>query len=337
MYTAFECITGGFVNGLASKYYHYTTLQACYQIIENNDLWMSDIRYLNDTKEILSCKQKVMQKIGNIKVQQYPELFDYYAASFSRTSNSLSQWQTYADKNRGVCIEFDLTKDGIFRSLFKGGRVIPQQVIYNPNNTQKIIDHCYQIAEIIHRNAKNINHIPMADIANLTSKILAGGFVSLISSCVLGCVAKIAPTLSEQSCQDNEVIEKTAKYLDSTETARTLVDIYIQLSQLLYPFVKEESFAHEEEMRIVAFKRKESSMTVRHRCSNGIIIPYIRIQDLIPKDIECHRNLPITKIIVGSSAPDRRTIQSIKDFLAHKNMSHIKVVKSHIPYINQSK
>ena len=56
MKRAFQCITDGLFNGLASKYYHYTSFETCYKILESNDIWMSDIHYLNDTTEILSCK-----------------------------------------------------------------------------------------------------------------------------------------------------------------------------------------------------------------------------------------------------------------------------------------
>lgn len=336
MYTALECITEGLVNGLTSKYYHYTSLQACYGIIESNDLWMSDIRYLNDTKEILSCKRKALQKIGGNKDRKHSDLFDYYAVSFSKRPDSLSQWQTYADKNHGVCIEFDLTKDSIFRSLFKGGRVIPQNIIYDPVNVQMIINHCYEVAEIINENTADIDRTSLTDVESRLSKILIGGLVSLISGCVIGCVAGIPnPTLRTKS-QIDEIVKKTEKYLKSQQTTRDIPDIFMQLSQLLYPFVKEKCFAREEEMRIVAFKQKSASMNVRHRCSNGIIIPYIGIQDLISPGVECNRTLPITKIIVGSSVSDKRTVQSIKDYLAHKKMSHVKVTQSRLSYISQS-
>ena len=73
MKRAFQCITDGLFNGLASKYYHYTSFETCYKILESNDIWMSDIHYLNDTTEILSCKCKVFlqhKDLSHIKVEK---------------------------------------------------------------------------------------------------------------------------------------------------------------------------------------------------------------------------------------------------------------------------
>lgn len=140
------------INGL-KKCYHYTSLKACYDIINTNDLWMSDIRYLNDYQEIISCKNRALHKIDRNRRKRIgnedADLFDYYAISFSRRDDSLSQWRNYADDNHGVCIEFDLTKDGLFKTLLENGNLMLQQILYDKEKVNKIIENCYQIAGII--------------------------------------------------------------------------------------------------------------------------------------------------------------------------------------------
>lgn len=78
MKKVFQCITNGLFNSLSSKYYHYTSFEACYNILESNDIWMTDIHYLNDTAEILSCKRRVLQRIERSEIEKYTDLFDYY-------------------------------------------------------------------------------------------------------------------------------------------------------------------------------------------------------------------------------------------------------------------
>lgn len=334
MRKAFQYITDGLFSKLASKYYHYTSFEACYNIIESNDIWMSDIHYLNDTTEILSCKRRALQRIGQRNIEEVSDLFDYYVFSLSCTSNSLSQWDRYADDNYGVCIEFDLEQDSLFQTLIQKGYIIPQCVVYRSEKVEKIIEHCYEIAEMIYKNINETNNED--DIQNLLKKIAEGGLISLLSG---GILEYISSPYFRAYCNDfpfvvSKIFRNADPYMElMVGEVKSLEDIYLQLTQLLYPFVKAETFALEEEMRFVYAKRRAPSYAkVKHRMSDkGIIVPYVKMRDMVP-NIKTTRNLPITKIIIGSSVSDDRKIRSLKDFLQHKNLSHIKVEKSELPY-----
>ncbi len=118
--------------------WHYTTVDSMFEIIESRQIWMSDARYLNDKSEIFGAYktiQKVCKKISKslhpvlqralsdslieLKEQKQPCIF---VTSFSKASDSLSQWKGYANQRNGVSIGFRATK-------FK------QSTPLNPNST----------------------------------------------------------------------------------------------------------------------------------------------------------------------------------------------------------
>lgn len=248
----------------------------------------------------------------------------------------MSQWENYADDSCGVCIEFDLEQDSLFRTLIQEGHIIPQCIVYDTTKVQEMVDQCYQIAEIIYENINKTKN--RYDGLSLFTKIIGGGLIPLLTIGVLGCMLSLEEwkynnlQFSEEKVA--EILKEIIPYVKSVPTGvKTLEDIYLQLAQLLYPFVKAESFSIEKEMRFVYAKRKDTSyVKILHRIfDKKIIIPYVRAQDLI-SDVNAPRNLPITKIIIGSAVTDNYKIQSLKDFLKHKGLTHIKVEKSELSY-----
>ena len=108
--------------------YHYTDLNAVHSILDTHKIRMTDIRFLNDKSEYMQgleiLREASLQEsfIGSIKdsyfrdalqvwfERAFKELFDFknasemfYVASFSRSSNTLSQWRSYGM----FAIEFD--------------------------------------------------------------------------------------------------------------------------------------------------------------------------------------------------------------------------------------
>ena len=104
--------------------YHYTSLSTLEAILKGNSLRASDIRKLNDKKELsiwfdvfesaLSrfrqkknyfAYEKTLTAIRN-KVYEKKKKH-YYTISLSGAGNLLSQWYLYGDQCKGVCIAFD--------------------------------------------------------------------------------------------------------------------------------------------------------------------------------------------------------------------------------------
>lgn len=117
--------------------YHYTDLNAVHSILDSHKIRMTDIRFLNDKSEymqgleilreaslqedlILSIKDNYFRKSLQVWFKRaFEELFDFenasemfYVASFSRSSNTLSQWRSYGM----LAIQFDYDEmEGIMR------------------------------------------------------------------------------------------------------------------------------------------------------------------------------------------------------------------------------
>lgn len=107
--------------------YHYTDLAAVYSILKNNSIWMTDIRYLNDSHELHDGINVLLEGIQNpepdvfANQDYYEKARDYLADSllslgkygasedplfvFSLSSEAdcLSQWRAYGS----FAIEFD--------------------------------------------------------------------------------------------------------------------------------------------------------------------------------------------------------------------------------------
>ena len=103
--------------------YHYTDFFALQGIIENHEIWLNNIKCMNDTKEIWHlietiekavldecCEQK--EKVKNLFFNQKTKLDPFQIYSFSLTSlkNDAAQWERYGGHGAGVCLEFDAKK-----------------------------------------------------------------------------------------------------------------------------------------------------------------------------------------------------------------------------------
>ncbi|HFP9394941.1 TPA: hypothetical protein ACHOZE_003619 [Raoultella ornithinolytica] len=100
--------------------YHYTDLTAAKSITENNKIWLTECRYLNDTEEFTAGLYFLKQalKSHNNHIKAYPADFienlndakryissseltspdaaeNLFVASFSHTPDSLNQWRSY--------------------------------------------------------------------------------------------------------------------------------------------------------------------------------------------------------------------------------------------------
>jgi hypothetical protein len=105
------------------KLYHYTDLGGLQGIVENNDLWLTHLRYANDAEE-LSFGYRVAREVmkeqrENATSPLAPEFFqeidrfldpqsasEVYICCFCKRDNLLSQWRGYGANGSGVSIEF---------------------------------------------------------------------------------------------------------------------------------------------------------------------------------------------------------------------------------------
>lgn len=100
--------------------YHYTDLNAVHSILDTHKIRMTDIRYLNDkteyrrglqilekaSHEVFNQNRRYSKEIAETVKEWFPKVFKelsdieyaeemFYVASFSKSSDTLSQWRSY--------------------------------------------------------------------------------------------------------------------------------------------------------------------------------------------------------------------------------------------------
>lgn len=125
---------------VASHVYHYTTVQAFKNIIEQQELWLTDYAYLNDSSEVrhgLELAKSVfdsslsssddevrgmIEGLLELPVDEQPRIF---VSCFSFARDSLTQWKGYGANTLGIAL-------GVAPSDFYAGIGVPMQTDLAP-------------------------------------------------------------------------------------------------------------------------------------------------------------------------------------------------------------
>ena len=113
-------------DGIRGTVHHYTKAEGFKGIIESNEIWMTNARFVNDKEELRASFEggDIFKDIQfeNAEFDKFKsnsrevDVDDYYLASFSKDGNSLGQFRAYGN----YCIGFDAVKLKKNRfSLFK--------------------------------------------------------------------------------------------------------------------------------------------------------------------------------------------------------------------------
>ena len=121
--------------------YHYCSLETMQMIIENKELWLSNVLKSNDKKEFhdmdeifplvfekleqeseeieqaLELAKNVAQYSQNIVKDRKENSIIPYVCCFSTEADDLEQWVKYADNGKGVCIAFNTEKMDGFKKI----------------------------------------------------------------------------------------------------------------------------------------------------------------------------------------------------------------------------
>ena len=101
-------------------YYHYTSIDALFNIVLSRRIWFSSLAFMNDEKEGYDLHEVLTEvlelKHGSEHCKQALNLIDQsidvylrHQLSFSASTlrDDISQWRAYTELGKGVCIEFD--------------------------------------------------------------------------------------------------------------------------------------------------------------------------------------------------------------------------------------
>ncbi|OMQ31300.1 DUF2971 domain-containing protein [Ensifer sp. 1H6] len=129
---------------------HYTSLEGFRSIITNSELWASNIRFLNDRREMdygIDEAIKFLEANDGNDDKETAELFaavkerltnnipEIYACCFCEHNDSLGQWRGYTGGGQGVAIEFNARAlNDHFETEFQ--RTSLYKVIYGEDHTR---------------------------------------------------------------------------------------------------------------------------------------------------------------------------------------------------------
>jgi hypothetical protein len=103
--------------------YHYTTINAAYEILKDRVLWSSDVLSMNDGSEFryaVSIVDEVLMHRWNVlpihvaeyfrpkKLLRIGSTWSMFAACFCSEPDLLSQWRAYGSASQGVAIGFEV-------------------------------------------------------------------------------------------------------------------------------------------------------------------------------------------------------------------------------------
>ena len=145
-----------------SRFFHYTSAPGLEGIITSANIWATDYRFLNDSremkdgveivcKELLKSDEQIFQQLAEYLTEHSDNLAEHitpHIISFCSTSDLLSQWRAYANQSEGYCVEFDLSDSRL--STYQNDTVVISHflpVIYDDQIKVKIINDI--ITEII--------------------------------------------------------------------------------------------------------------------------------------------------------------------------------------------
>ena len=284
--------------------YHYTSIKVMDSILENAQLWASNIYYLNDAEEyhrgisyLLSVFDReeysaVRRLINEIRDGNGYSSEGVFTISFSTQVDNLHQWITYS-KEAGVCLGFDndLLKDYkvIYDATFKEE---DSKLIYG--NCREVITRASYIGGECFPPEKMVKAI--VDFCNVLGK--PSLFVTKLQ---LGSTKNANET---NSAADKDVDESTAKVIK---------DCF----RLFASYCKDSAFSIEREYRAALlplfFKQTACAKIYYYSMPSGVIRPYIKVgfQRTDEADIS---PLPIKLIIIGPAGNQ----QSVFDSVVHR-------------------
>ncbi len=152
--------------------YHYTDFNAMRGIITNGEIWLWNLRRMNDSqemqyfikelkiavkKQLLQNEYECMERTFSENLKNFDKLSSY-AACFSEYSDDAAQWARYAKNGMGVCIAFNKK---LLAKIGEAGHAPLCKVNYSRNCDDLSI--VKEMAQLIKKIAANANPLPSAE------------------------------------------------------------------------------------------------------------------------------------------------------------------------------
>lgn len=282
------------------KLYYYTSTETMQKIIQNGNIWATNLAYMNDAREVVNGLAEIrtimldVEKVKNwlagqeeidadgevyvksepaeiftkSKMSNFVDISSKYTISFCEKKDLLSQWIAYA-RESGVCMEmaFDMSKEIKF-------------AFYGNNPKEKV------------RSLKR-SALPDKILYYTKSRSMSEEHEKETREEILKRMFK--------NGQDPDVLQR-----QWNETGT---------------YVKHYDFYQEEEYRIAFHTEEWLPFRIGYRMDKHILKPYL--------DVACENGWPVTMIMVGPGFNQKVVFDSIKFYLDHEEIqsSALRTVK----------
>lgn len=168
----------------ADKFCHYTDLHGLVGILETQQVWLSDHRFLNDTQEISYGRDLAIRKISAVSTldpdQEFgaflrsvvdliskPSVHGSYICSMSLAIDALDQWKWYAGSPDGVCIVFNGEQELWNRNYSHPTHIRQRKIVYKERDQSSIIEKFIDIYRANFNAFKDFRNPFIRDLAGL--------------------------------------------------------------------------------------------------------------------------------------------------------------------------
>lgn len=211
---------------------HYTSIEGFRSIVENNQLWVSNVRFLNDKREMEYGIQEAvkfleMQETKADNGKEKKKLFEAakrrirdkgipsaYACCFCEQNDSLGQWRGYTGGGQGIAIEFNAQN---LLKHFQTSNAMLAKVMYGQDATRKVLQE--ELDKFVHG---NVSHDLFADILGDNS-----------SERLETLILTLAPRFKHKSFED----EREWRLIVNNPPAKSRIE-YRSKDNVLVPFLK---------------------------------------------------------------------------------------------------
>lgn len=246
-------------HALPSIVYHYTDIRGLLGIIESNEMWATDIQYLNDAAEFNYAKNLIHKKFrklfrneknanktldGFVNRSQIINEYQIFVCSFSEMGNLLSQWRAYCPNNNGFSVGFDLNIIMSILKKRKNNDFFLAPCIYDDNYQNELLD------ELKKGTLKDLIEVMEDQIEN----------------------------------EDNR------DYQLFNEKYHKFSKMFLFLCSI----IKHPAFQEEKEWRLFKIIKRHDGQDLNYRCSSSTLIPYTKFDF----SSNLHDN-PISEIFIG--------------------------------------
>lgn len=261
--------------------YYYTTVETMRFILENGNIYATNLKYMNDSEEYsngLTELKKILNEkfeesrdtINQDKLDEYLKKHaESYSISFSTQRDLLSQWSMYAGES-GVSLKMNFQK--------------PQEYCFYADKQDKRDKRKYTRNDIYPKRVYYIteNSMNAEDYEKVKKEI----------------EAEIDERLSVQGAvKEGDMVGENA------------VDIWLEMT----PYLKRYEFYQEGEYRLAySIYVANSPLQIDYRTSKHVLIPYL--------DVECKNGWPIEEIIVGPGYNQQVVFTSLTHYMDNADL-----------------